>query len=156
MTEKIFLHGLDSSGSGTKGTFFSRRYPDMLRPDFHGTLEERLMQLYGIIADRTGLAVVGSSFGGLMAARLASAHPARVRRLILLAPALNFHEYRAPIRPIEAETVLVIGSGDTVTPPEIVIPAAEASCANLTVNLVDDDHLLHHTYRNLDWDYLLR
>jgi alpha-beta hydrolase superfamily lysophospholipase len=156
MTERIFLHGLDSSGSGTKGTFFSRRYPDMLCPDFRGTLEERLTQLYGLIADSAELVVVGSSFGGLMAAHLAVTQPTRVRRLILLAPALNFPEYRTPKHPIAAETILVIGSGDVVTPPDIVHPMAEASFSNLTVNIVDDDHLLHRTYRNLDWEYLLR
>lgn len=128
----------------------------MLRPDFQGTLEKRLTQLYGIVAEQTELAVVGSSFGGLMAARLAIDRPEQARRLILLAPALNFHEYRVPKRPIAAETVLVIGAGDVVTPPAIVIPAAEASFSNLTVNIVDDDHLLHRTYQQLDWDYLLR
>jgi pimeloyl-ACP methyl ester carboxylesterase len=153
---RIFLHGLDSSGSGTKGSFFSARYPDMMCPDFHGTLQERLVQLHGLVREATDLVVVGSSFGGLMAACLAIDHPAKTRRLILLAPALNLHEYRIPKQPIEVETALVIGSEDVVTPPDIVVPAAEASFSNLSVAIVNDDHLLHDTYQNLDWDYLLR
>ncbi len=156
MVTRIFLHGLDSSGSGTKGTFFSARHPDMMRPDFHGALHERLQQLYGLVGEATDLVVVGSSFGGLMAACLAFDHPEKTRRLILLAPALNFHEYRIPKQPTEVETALIIGSDDVVTPPDLVVPAAVASFSNLTIDIVNDDHLLHDTYQNLDWDYLLR
>ncbi len=156
MTTRIFLHGLDSSGSGTKGTFLSKRFPDMECPDFGGTLQERLLQLYELVADLKNLVVVGSSFGGLMATCLAIAHPGQVQRLILLAPALNFPEFRIPQHPIEAETILVIGSADVVTPPDIVIPAARASFSNPQISIADDDHLLHHTYQNLDWDHLLR
>lgn len=156
MTTRIFLHGLDSSGSGTKGTYFSEHYPDMLRPDFHGTLRERLNQLQAVVSATDNLIAVGSSFGGLMGACLAIEHPEKLRRLILLAPALNFPEYRIPAPTIDTETILVIGSHDTVTPPDIVVPAAEASFTNLQVNIVEDDHLLHDTYRSLDWNHLLR
>ena len=156
MTTRIFLHGLDSSGSGTKGTYFAGRYPDMLRPDFHGTLQERMNQLDQLISRYHELIAVGSSFGGLMAVLLAIAQPDRVKRLILLAPALNFHEYRIPDRKIDTETLVVIGRNDVVTPPDIVIPAARATCSNLQIKVVDDDHLLHTTYRDLDWDALLR
>ena len=156
MTTRIFLHGLDSSGSGTKGTYFSRRYPDMLRPDFDGTLRDRLSRLYELSADCTDLVLVGSIFGGLMATSLAINHPERVRRLILLAPALNFAEYLIPRHRIETETIMVIGADDLVTPPDLVVPIAKASFSNLQIELVDDDHLLHHSYQNLDWDHLLR
>ena len=155
MITRLFLHGLDSSGSGTKGTYFSTRFPDMLRPDFDGTLQERMSQLYGLLGGINELIVVGSSFGGLMGANLAIKRREGIRRLILLAPALNFHEYRIPEHPVDTETILVIGTGDLVTPPAVVIPAAEASFANLQVNLVEDDHLLHATYRSLDWEHLL-
>lgn len=128
----------------------------MVRPDFTGPLQERLAQLYRIVADLSDCVVVGSSFGGLMATCLAIDHPKRVRRLILLAPALNFSEYQIPQHRIEAETILVIGSADQVTPPDLVVPAAQASFAHLQLEIVDDDHLLHHTYRNLNWARLLK
>lgn len=156
MIKRIFLHGLDSSGSGTKGTFFSTRFPDMIRPDFTGTLTQRMTQLYSLLEQDTDLIAVGSSFGGLMGACLAIEHPQRVRRLIMLAPALNFHEYQIPRNKIDTETVLVIGKDDVVTPPDIVVPAAEATFANLRISIVDDDHLLHHSFSDLDWDSLLR
>ena len=156
MTTRIFLHGLDSSGSGTKGIYFSTRFPDMMRPDFSGTLQERMTQLYTLLGEDSDFIVVGSSFGGLMGACLAIEHPDRVHRLIMLAPALNFPEFRVAHRKTTIETILVIGQDDVVTPPDIVVPAAEATFANLQLNIVDDDHLLHHTYMHLDWEYLLR
>ena len=152
---KLFLHGLDSSGSGTKGTFFSHYAPDMERPDFDGTLEERMEQLRSIVSGRGDLIVVGSSFGGLMGACLAQEQPEMFRRLIMLAPALNFADYRVPKKKLPMETLLVIGRNDTVTPPDIVIPAARATFANLQVTIFDDDHLLHHIFRDLNWQYLL-
>ena len=156
MIRRIFLHGLDSSGRGTKGTYFSTRYPDMLRPDFDGTLQQRLSQLHDLLADEQKFIVVGSSFGGLMGACMALDQPQRVHRLIMLAPALNFDEFQAPARKIETETVLVIGEHDEVTPSDIVVPAAESTFSDLQVSIVDDDHLLHQTFSSLDWDYLLR
>ena len=36
---RVFIHGLDSSSRGTKGTFFRGRYPEMLMEDFSGPLE---------------------------------------------------------------------------------------------------------------------
>lgn len=156
MSTRIFLHGLDSSGSGTKGTYFASRFPDMLRPDFYGTLQERMKQLTALVGDADDLIAVGSSFGGLMGTCLALEQPERVKRLILLAPALNFHEFKVPAEKIDVETILVIGRDDVVTPPDIVFPAAEATFANLQLSVVDDDHLLHNTYQHLDWNYLLR
>ena len=156
MIKRIFLHGLDSSGRGTKGTYFSTRYPDMERPDFDGTLLQRMTQLYKLLGEADTFIAVGSSFGGLMGTVLAVEKPERVHRLILLAPALNFPEFQVPDPKIETETILVIGKDDVVTPPDIVIPAAKATFANLQISIVDDDHLLHHTYAGLDWDHLLR
>lgn len=156
MIKSVFLHGLDSSGSGTKGRFFSTRYPDMMRPDFNGTLQERMTHLRIVLGDGGQFIVVGSSFGGLMGACLAMDQPERVHRLIMLAPALNFHEFQVPERKFESEAVLVIGKDDVVTPPEIVVPAAEATFADLRISIVDDDHLLHRTFQELDWGHLLR
>ena len=127
----------------------------MLRPDFDGTFMQRLERLNSIVSDKNNLVLVGSSFGGLMATCFTIEHPAKVKRLILLAPALNFSEYRPPEVKITTETLLVIGKHDVVTPPAQVIPAAEATFANLDVQVVDDDHLLHHSFQSMDWKTLL-
>ena len=101
------------------------------------------------------LIVVGSSFGGLMGACLCQGQPEKVKRLIMLAPALNFPEYQIPDKKICTESLLVIGKKDTVTPPDLVIPAAEATFSHLETTLVNDDHLLHNYFQNLDWQTLL-
>ena len=127
----------------------------MLRPGFFGSLSERMSQLAEITIGMDEMIVVGSSFGGLMGACLCQAQPEKVRRLIMLAPALNFPEYRVPKLKIETEALLVIGREDTVTPPAIVIPAADATFSQLQIRLVDDDHLLHHSFYEMNWPALL-
>ena len=151
----IFLHGLDSSGNGTKGQYFARHHPEVLRPDFSGTLEERLAQLDRHCAGLGKLNLIGSSFGGLMATYRAILQPAEVSRLILLAPALNFAGFSPPTRRLDIPTLLVIGEQDTVTPPELVIPLAQATFADLELRLVKDDHLLRTSFPALEWQKLL-
>jgi len=153
--KRLFLHGLDSSGFGTKGQYFAETYPDMLRPDFDGSLAERMERLRAIVADLRDLIIVGSSFGGLMATCLAVEQPNGVKRLVLLAPALNFTEYQPPPAKLAMPTILVIGRHDTVTPPDLVVPAAQNTFAMLETVIVDDDHLLHDSFRHLDWNTLL-
>jgi pimeloyl-ACP methyl ester carboxylesterase len=150
-----FLHGLDSSGSGTKGRFFSRNFPHVLCPDFAGTLADRLQQLTKLVGGKRQLILIGSSFGGLMATCLALAHPEKMARLILLAPALNFEEYRIPTHLLPTPTFLVIGRNDTVTPADLVVPLAKETFADLHLRIEDDDHLLHATFPQLDWPKLL-
>lgn len=155
MTTPLFLHGLDSSGKGTKGTYLSERFPDILCPDFSGTLEQRLDQLDNICGDLADLVLIGSSYGGLMATRFAIANPTRVKRIVLLAPALNYENYAPPKEQLKIPALLVIGEEDTVCPPELVLPPAEHTFAELEVILADDDHLLHNTFRDLDWKSLI-
>ncbi len=153
--EYFFLHGLDSSSRGTKGRFFREHFPFFTIPDFEGDLEERLARLEACCLGEEELVLVGSSFGGLMAACFAIAHESRVKKLILLAPALNFPGYDVPEKKIDTPVYLLIGSRDTVTPKETVLPLARKSFANLEVNLVDEDHLLHRSFASLDWPALL-
>jgi pimeloyl-ACP methyl ester carboxylesterase len=151
----FFLHGLDSSGRGTKGCYFAEHFPQVHRPDFTGSLENRLSRLTHLCRDEQGLILIGSSFGGLMATSYAIAHPDKVDRLILLAPALNFPDYRPPARKLAMPCLLVIGRYDTVTPPDLVIPMAEATFANLEIRVEDDDHMLHRSFINVNWSTIL-
>jgi len=154
-TPLIFLHGLDSSGQGTKGQFFARHFPHMLRPDFSGSLDQRMTQLATLCSGSAHLTLIGSSLGGLMATLFAARHPDQFARLILLAPALNYGDYHPPRQPLTVPTTLVIGRDDTVTPPELVLPLARASFSNLEIEVADDDHLLHATFPALPWHRLL-
>ncbi|MDK9706670.1 MAG: alpha/beta fold hydrolase [Desulforhopalus sp.] len=154
-SEIFFLHGLDSSGQGTKGRFFAEHFPHVHCPDFHGTLAERLDQLTALCRDLPRVVFIGSSFGGLMATCYAAGFPEKVTRLILLAPALNYGEYRPPQEKLQVPATLIIGNDDTVTPPAKVIPLAEQSFAQLTIHRVDDDHMLHGTFMAMAWHELL-
>jgi len=154
-TSTIFLHGLDSSSQGTKGRFFQDYFPEVIRPDFSGDLDERLQYLEKICASKNKLTFIGSSFGGLMASCFALKYPEQVARLILLAPALNYGDFRVPEVMLPTPTILVIGKYDTVTPADLVIPLAEKTFSNLEVFIEEDDHMLHNSFMQLDWNMLI-
>jgi pimeloyl-ACP methyl ester carboxylesterase len=152
----VFIHGLDSSSRGTKGTFFRGRYPGMLMEDFSGPLETRMARLTESLAGKNNLILVGSSYGGLMAALFACRHATRVRRLVLLAPALGHADF-SPwyATPLGTPVILYHGRFDAVVPLEATRQIAERLFVNLESHLVDDDHDLHRVFPTLDWDRLL-
>ena len=154
---RVFIHGLESTGRGTKGVFFRSRYPDMLIEDFTGPLRERMNQLAFLLTGKDLLLLVGSSYGGLMAAIFACQHPERVRKLILLAPALNLSDFK-PYRPLRLEVPVILyhGQWDDVVSPAEVRRIAERSFPHLAYHLVDDDHSLHRVFEGLPWDQLLQ
>ena len=154
--ERFFLHGLESSSRGAKARFLQERFADMVIPDFSGSLPARMAALNNFLAGRKNLMLVGSSFGGLMATIYAMANEADIDQLILLAPALNFPDFSEyPIKSIDVETWMFIGSDDTVTPIKAVLPLARKIFKNLIFEEVADDHFLAHTFRQFDWQRLL-
>jgi len=153
---KILLHGLESSSKGTKATYLRQEFPGLLAPDFKGDLPERMAKLEEILAGQAELVMAGSSFGGLMAVLFALENESRVKKLILLAPALNFFDWSAyPQRLIEIPAWLYIGTHDNVTPIRSVEPLARKLLKNLTFNEVEDDHLLHKNFYKIPWAELL-
>lgn len=153
---RIFIHGLESSNQGTKAVFFRERYPDMIIPTFTGDLQERMKRLEGILSGKSGIRLVGSSFGGLMASLFAIMNQTSIEKMILLAPAINLMEFAAH----KSETISVPvwiyhGSADEVIPLAEVEPIARKTFNNLSFNPVDDDHFLHKTFMGLDWESLL-
>lgn len=156
MCEIFFLHGLDSSGKGTKGQWFAKHFPEVRIPDFQGDLTTRFKALETLCYGCNNLILVGSSFGGLMATCFAIRHPNRCRSLVLLAPALNFPEFSPPQEKIVTPATLIIGSQDTVTPPARVLPLAQKSFSQLQIVTYDDDHMLHNSFAHLDWQHLLQ
>lgn len=156
MHETFFLHGLDSSSKGTKGQWFAKHFPEVRIPDFQGELATRLSALETLCHCYNNLTLVGSSFGGLMATCFAIRHPSRCHSLILLAPALNFPEFSPPQKKIATPTSLIIGTQDTVTPPGKVLPLAKKSFSQLQILTYDDDHMLHNSFEQLDWQQLLQ
>ena len=156
MTVRIFIHGLESSNQGTKGLFFKEKFPDMIIPNFPGTLQERMNKLNRTLSGKSGIRLVGSSFGGLMAALFAMDNETRIDRMILLAPALNLMEFsNAYERDTSVPTWIYHGKDDEVIPLETIEGVAKKTFRLLTLHVVDDDHYLHKTFKNIDWNELL-
>jgi len=156
MIHRIFIHGLESSNQGTKAVFFRDKYPDMILPTFEGTLPARMEELNRTLAGKSEIRIVGSSFGGLMAALFAMENPSQVMRMILLAPAINMIE-SAPGKKERVSMPVSIyhGTEDRVIPLSEVQRMAPKFFADLSFHAVDDDHYLHRTFKALDWEALL-
>ncbi len=152
----IFIHGLEGSSQGAKATLLGKLFPGALIPDFGGPLEARMAQLEPLLAGQTGWTLVGSSFGGLMGALYTCQHPDRVRKLVLMAPALVGPDFaEASLTPVETPTVIYHGSRDEVIPLAPVQQIAGQVFLTLTFHTVDDDHRLYKTAHAIDWKALL-
>ncbi len=152
----IYLHGLESSSQSGKARQFAQLFPGMQTPDFGGTFEERMKQLYPILGDQMDWTIIGSSFGGLMGAVFTCRHPEQVRKLILLAPALMLPEFTSEhFPPIDIPTVLVHGMQDDIVPPHLAREIAQEVFQNLEYIPVEDGHRLHKAFEELDWNKIL-
>ena len=118
---RVFIHGLESSGMGTKGVFFRDKYPEMIIEDFVGSFKDRMEKLNEILSGKTSLILVGSSYGGLMAAVYAFNNEKSVKKLILLAPALDLFEFEPYLgRQLLLPVVIYHGRDDDVVSPSAV------------------------------------
>ncbi|MFX1385034.1 MAG: alpha/beta fold hydrolase [Promethearchaeota archaeon] len=166
MPNIIFIHGLESSGHGFKGNLLRQLFPECLTPDFKkynnqviykDLLEERMNQLISILNTRKKWNLIGSSFGGLMAALYTCIFPEKVVSLILLAPLLAVPKLNpANFKPIDVSVVIYHGKYDKIVPINPTHTRAKQLFTNLTYNIVDDDHLLHPTVKNIDWMKLIK
>jgi pimeloyl-ACP methyl ester carboxylesterase len=98
----LYLHGFASSPKSSKATFLAAKFaehgipfqaPDLNEPDFSTlTVSRMLHEVARAIDGRPddGVVLVGSSLGGFVAVQAALLRPARVERMVLLAPALDF------------------------------------------------------------------
>ena len=156
MPTKIFIHGLESNNQGTKSVFFKEKFPDMLIPNFPGDLQARMEKLENILAGKSGIRLVGSSFGGLMGALFAIEDQSRIEKMVLLAPAI--HKLGPEIcrgKKISIPVFIYHGSADEVIPLKEVKSVADEIFTNLSFHEVDDDHFLHKTFKSIDWDSLI-
>jgi len=156
-TRIIFIHGSSGDKSQTyKARLLRGLFPGLLTPDFEGDLTQRMSRLKSILASETGWTLIGSSLGGLMAALFASRSPDRVRKLVLLAPALTLPEFSLiPPGSMDTPIVIVQGTRDELIPLSTARELAEKVFTHLTYLVVDDDHRLHKTADTLDWKSLL-
>jgi pimeloyl-ACP methyl ester carboxylesterase len=153
----IYLHGLESTSQSGKARQFALKFPGMLTPDFSGSFEQRMDQLFPILGNDSGWTLIGSSYGGLMGATFAHDHPNQVRKLVLLAPALILPEFaaRPDLKPVPVPTVIIHGRQDDVVPLEPVRELARRIFPDLTYHVVDDGHRLQKAFVELDWEKVL-
>jgi pimeloyl-ACP methyl ester carboxylesterase len=116
-----------------------------------------MANLRALLSGKSDIVLVGSSFGGLMGSMFAMENEPRVKRLILLAPAINLMEF-SPYRErkLQIPVHLYHGRQDDVIPIEDVRKVARQVFSDLTFHAVDDDHHLHKTFEKIAWDTLLR
>ena len=97
----FYLHGFASSARSSKATYFAGKLrelgielhtPDLNEPDFSTLTISRMVDQVGkAIEGLSGpIVLIGSSLGAFVAVQVALKHPARVDRMVLLAPALDF------------------------------------------------------------------
>jgi pimeloyl-ACP methyl ester carboxylesterase len=113
-------------------------------------------KLDGLLSGKNDLILVGSSYGGLMAVQYAMENENSVKKLILLAPALNLPEFSSnSYKQLQLPVIIYHGTDDDVVDPYIVKEIALKYFSNLEHHLVDDDHSLHKIFPVLDWKNLL-
>lgn len=161
----IFIHGLESSGHGFKGNLFRKKIPGCLTPDlkpydpnipYQKLLIDRMQQLNRILVKRESWKIIGSSFGGLMAALFTLKNPNNVKKLILLAPLLATPELNpSKYNSVNLPVIVYHGRNDQVISIKPTKKRAKRLFSNLRYNIVDDDHILHPTVEALDWHHLL-
>lgn len=128
----------------------------MVIEDFSGTLAHRMEKLNALLRDKGPMIMVGSSYGGLMAAIYALENPGRIKKAMLLSPALAHGEIDSYLgRSTETPVTIYHGEKDDVVPLEAVCKKAHQVFTNLTFNKVDDDHVLSKTFTSIDWDGFL-
>jgi len=115
MSRLLFCHGLESGPRGSKFKALSAAGFDVEAPDFRGlNLNERVVKLKNLLLGKPPAVIVGSSYGGAVAACVAMALP--VKALVLCAPALGRDE--APINKLVWEngppTTVIHGTLDDV------------------------------------------
>jgi alpha-beta hydrolase superfamily lysophospholipase len=152
----VFIHGLESTAQGTKGQFFRQFFPQMIIEDYTGDFATRMRKLDGLLSAKNDLILVGSSYGGLMAAQYAIDNKNKVKKMILLAPALNLPEFKPPVNTkLPLPVIIYHGKDDDIVDPYTVKTIALKSFSNLEHHLVDDDHPLQKTFPVLDWKNIL-
>jgi pimeloyl-ACP methyl ester carboxylesterase len=154
----IYLHGLESTSQSGKARQFAQKFPGMLTPDFTGSFEERMKQLFPILSDKKEWTIIGSSFGGLMGTVFTCDHPTQVRKLILLAPALLRDQFASylNLQTVSVPTVIIHGTQDDVVSPKPVREIAEKLFTNLEYISVDDGHRLHKAFNEMNWENILK
>jgi pimeloyl-ACP methyl ester carboxylesterase len=160
MVPLVYLHGKDSSPFGFRANYIRDRYPKLIAPELTANVSERSKVVAKTIQEPAY--IVGSSLGGLSALIFCRDHVERVKGLVLLAPAVGFHEakYRTPQIldavqalkiPADIPTTVIGAIQDEVIPIDTVRDLVQRSPdqSNIRFYQINDRHSLR-TERALD------
>jgi predicted esterase YcpF (UPF0227 family) len=165
-----YIHGYESSPEGKKGVLFREKlnakaikYRDCEPKNIQ--VSECLKRIFDAIKNDEEVILIGSSFGGFLAAETAFEHRS-VKKLILLNPAIippymdlecvqiipreiaeDMMDRRLFENRIDAEIIILRGTKDEVVPDEWVIEFAKAQEA--TVLFLEDDHTFSSNLKKL-------
>lgn len=133
----FFFHGLESAPHGRKFHALAEHF-DVESPDFQGMhIDERLEKALALTEGMSDLVVVGSSYGGLLAALLYLEVPERFFGYVLAAPALMLAD---ELSAMPEHAAVIHGVHDEI----VAIGPVRAICAEHGVDFieVDDEHRL--------------
>ncbi|HOE80376.1 MAG TPA: alpha/beta fold hydrolase [Smithellaceae bacterium] len=152
----VFIHGLESTSQGNKAQYFRKYYPQMIIHDYRGDFPARMQKLGNVLQNKNDLILVGSSYGGLMAASYALDNEQSIKKLVLLAPALNIEGFEKAVKQkLKIPVIIYHGTNDEVVEPSNVYRIAKNSFEKLEYHLVEDDHPLTKVFPSLPWPELL-
>lgn len=148
----LFFHGKESGPFGSKYRALSSEF-SVTSPDFQGLdIWERLEKAEFLTEGMEDALLVGSSYGGLLAALLYSRHPGRFKGYVLLAPA--FYPPHAvamsTITRVPDNAVVIHGTQDEIVP----LSEVEDFCNSMGLPLVvvEDGHRLKGSYDEMmEW-----
>lgn len=145
----LFFHGKESGPFGSKYHTLSEEF-SVTSPDFQGMdIWERLDKADFLTEGMVGAFLVGSSYGGLLAALLYNRHPDRFSGYVLLAPAFysSHADALSTITTVPDNAVVIHGSQDEIVP----LHEVEEFCTGkgLPLVVVRDGHRLKESYVEL-------
>lgn len=154
----LFLHGYESSGNGFKANFLRQIFPTIETPTLTGELDQRLEQINSVFQENKTWIIIGSSYGGLMAAILAAKSKVKIVQLVLLAPALlpSLIPDSLRIKQIDIPTTIISGKQDEIVPTASIKDFSTHLFTQLKFIEVEDDHRLHSTTKHLDWRNIIQ
>ncbi len=143
----VFAHGLEGSPQGNKSRRLRALGLPCVVPDMGGVPLLGRVALLERATRAGGVLLVGSSYGGLVAALVAQAHPERFTGMVLCAPALGWVEApnldpQALVAPTGLPVTIIHGLNDDIVPIEQSRDYRDRSPAGITLLEVDDGHAL--------------
>ena len=146
----VWAHGLWGSPNGSKITAIRESGIDVISPDFNKMELIDRVELIEKTIESGDFVLAGSSWGGLACALAAQRKPAKIKGLLLLAPALHYPEHPNDnpenlIAPENIPVTIIHSTTDDIVPIKASKDYLERSKENVKLIEVDDNHVLENS-----------